>query len=118
MAQPLIVKVCIVPRDQNIHGGDIIRFTADYLASDVFAKCTGFYPPWQPERSAPVYVAKSERRALKQTRRNGDDVGSSIDSQSLTAKTNSEEEEEIKLQFLMDFLYGRGDIPPPLENPD
>lgn len=44
MAQPLILKTVIVPREQNCHGQDIIRFTADYLASDIAAHCIGFYP--------------------------------------------------------------------------
>jgi len=47
MAQPLCVKTVIVPKGQNKYGHDVVRFTADYLASDLFDMCIGCYPPCQ-----------------------------------------------------------------------
>lgn len=59
MAQPLHLKTVIVPREQNWHGQDIIRFTADYLASDIAAHCIGCYPRAQAERETGAKSPKS-----------------------------------------------------------
>jgi len=45
MNQPLSVKTVIVPKGQNKYGRDVVRFTADYAASDLFDMCIGCYPP-------------------------------------------------------------------------
>jgi len=45
MAQPLSVKTVVVPKGQNKYGSDVVRFTADYLASDLYDMCIGCYPP-------------------------------------------------------------------------
>jgi len=45
MSQPLSVKTVIVPEGQNQHGVDVVRFTADYAASDIYVQCIGCYPP-------------------------------------------------------------------------
>jgi len=44
MSQPLSVKTVIVPKGQNKYGCDVVRFTADYAASDLFEACIGCYP--------------------------------------------------------------------------
>jgi hypothetical protein len=44
MNQPLNVKTVIVPAGQNKYGCDVVRFTADYAASDLFEVCIGCYP--------------------------------------------------------------------------
>ncbi len=43
--QPLSVKTVIIPKGQARFGCDIVRFTADYAASDLYGMCTGCYPP-------------------------------------------------------------------------
>jgi len=47
MNQPLNVKTVIVPAGQNKYGCDVVRFTADYAASDLFEVCIGCYPLFQ-----------------------------------------------------------------------
>jgi hypothetical protein len=44
MSRPLNVKTVIVPKGQNEYGRDVVRFTADYAASDLFEQCIGCYP--------------------------------------------------------------------------
>jgi len=44
MNRPLKVKTVIVPQGQNEYGRDVVRFTADYAASDLFEQCIGCYP--------------------------------------------------------------------------
>jgi len=39
MAQPLCLRVVIVPKGQNIHGVDVVRFTADFSTVDLFNWC-------------------------------------------------------------------------------
>jgi len=45
MSRPLNVKTVVVPKGQNKYGSDVVRFTADYLASDLYDMCIGCYPP-------------------------------------------------------------------------
>lgn len=47
MNRPLSLKTVIVPAGQNKYGCDVVRFTADYVASDLFVACIGCYPPLQ-----------------------------------------------------------------------
>jgi len=44
MNRPLKVKTVIVPSGQNEYGRDVVRFTADYAASDLYEQCIGCYP--------------------------------------------------------------------------
>jgi len=44
MSRPLNVKTVIIPKGQNEYGRDVVRFTADYAASDLFEQCIGCYP--------------------------------------------------------------------------
>jgi len=44
MSRPLKVKTVVVPKGQNEYGRDVVRFTADYAASDLFEQCIGCYP--------------------------------------------------------------------------
>lgn len=66
MSQPLSVKTVIVPEGQNQHGVDVVRFTADYAASDIFVQCIGCYPPI--------------RNDLNMTRGKGGDPANIVDS--------------------------------------
>jgi len=45
MNHPLSVRTVVVPAGQNKYGCDVVRFTADYVASDLFEVCIGCYPP-------------------------------------------------------------------------
>lgn len=45
MYQPLSVKTVVVPKGQNPHGVDVVRFTADYAATGLYEQCIGCYPP-------------------------------------------------------------------------
>jgi len=44
MSRPLNVKTVVVPKGQNEYGRDVVRFTADYAASDLYEQCIGCYP--------------------------------------------------------------------------
>lgn len=72
MAQPLRLRTVVIPKEQGTDGADIIRFTADYLASDV-AALVGSNTSWYPTKparsqSGVVYIPMSDCRDLKQTR--------------------------------------------------
>lgn len=54
---PLNVKTVIVPKGQNSYGKEIVRFTADYLASDLFDMCIGCYPPCQANQQGVIVVS-------------------------------------------------------------
>jgi hypothetical protein len=56
MAQPLSLKTVIVPKGQNVYGCDVVRFTADYVASDLLSMCIGCYPPCQDNLFPPISV--------------------------------------------------------------
>jgi len=58
--QPLNVKTVIVPKGQNQYGKDIVRFTADYCASDLFDMCIGCYPPCQSDLKGVVVVSDDD----------------------------------------------------------
>lgn len=55
-AQPLNVKTVIVPKGQNPYGKDIVRFTADYCASDLYDMCIGCYPPCHSDLKGIIVV--------------------------------------------------------------
>jgi len=57
MSQPLSVKTVIVPKGQNKYGFDVVRFTADYAASDLYDVCIGCYPPCQNDLKRVVIVS-------------------------------------------------------------
>jgi hypothetical protein len=55
--QPLNVKTVVVPKGQNQYGKDVIRFTTDYCASDLFDMCIGCYPPCQTNLKGVVVIS-------------------------------------------------------------
>jgi len=57
MSQPLCVKTVIVPKGQNKYGYDVVRFTADYAASDLYDMCIGCYPPCHSDLRGVVIVS-------------------------------------------------------------
>lgn len=55
--QPLNVKTVIVPKGQNQYGKEVVRFTADYLSSDLYGMCIGCYPPCHSNQQGIVVIS-------------------------------------------------------------
>jgi len=60
MESPLSLRISVIPKGQSQHGVDVVRFTADYAASDLYALCIGCYPPAHCDRKIDLRSASCD----------------------------------------------------------